>query len=154
MNKNWATDLTFFCEQVLKLLGGNNGRKLKSTRRRLHGSMSSLPSSIVSATRPRDKRKPGTAVLDDRLRRAATTRDGGKVCDMDTALDSLTTGLFKVALYYMTLRLTVLTNEYFMIIRLNVLQYNIVGCIVILVYVLMIKIYIYKYYLLTENYNL
>ncbi|KAF2351597.1 Sterile alpha motif domain [Trinorchestia longiramus] len=62
--------------EVLKLLGGNNGRKLKSSRRRLHGSMSSLPSSIVSNTRTKDKRKSG-GLLDDRLKRGAA-RDGGK----------------------------------------------------------------------------
>ncbi|KAA0203456.1 hypothetical protein HAZT_HAZT003824 [Hyalella azteca] len=61
----------------MKLLGGNGGRKLKSSRRRLHGSMSSLPSSIVSATRLKDKRRSAAGLLEDRLKRGPA-RDGGK----------------------------------------------------------------------------
>ena len=68
---------------MLKLLGGNGRRGGKfiggpgdlkgSSRRRLHGSLSSLPSSIVSSRPGRDKRR----VLDDRLRRVG--RDSNKV---------------------------------------------------------------------------
>ncbi|XP_069188082.1 uncharacterized protein [Procambarus clarkii] len=72
--------------EVLKLLGGGRrgGRHLlangsgmadlKTSRRRLHGSLSSLPSSIVSSRPGRDKR---SRVIDDRVRK--TARDtGGK----------------------------------------------------------------------------
>ncbi|KAG7177984.1 hypothetical protein Hamer_G003728 [Homarus americanus] len=71
--------------EVLKLLGGGRrggGRHilghgggmgdLKTSRRRLHGSLSSLPSSIVSSRPGRDKRH---RVIDDRVRK--TARDGG-----------------------------------------------------------------------------
>lgn len=67
--------------EVLKLLGGgrrggrhilgNGMGDLKTSRRRLHGSLSSLPSSIVSSRPGRDKRR----VIDDRVRK--TARDGG-----------------------------------------------------------------------------
>ncbi|XP_042892607.1 uncharacterized protein LOC122266804 isoform X2 [Penaeus japonicus] len=74
--------------EVLKLLGGGRrgGRHLggggggggggigdlKSSRRRMHGSMSSLPSSIMSSRPGRDKRR----VIDDRVRKGG--RDNGK----------------------------------------------------------------------------
>ncbi|XP_064082361.1 uncharacterized protein LOC135198575 isoform X2 [Macrobrachium nipponense] len=71
--------------EVLKLLGGRRGgRNLmghggvnmldsKASRRRLHGSLSSLPSSIVSSRPGREKRR----VIDDRVRKIG--RDyGGK----------------------------------------------------------------------------
>ncbi|XP_076038931.1 uncharacterized protein LOC143024077, partial [Oratosquilla oratoria] len=58
---------------VVKTGGGGGGGELKSSRRRLHGSMSSLPSSIVSSRPGRDKRR----VLDDRVRRGGV-KDGSK----------------------------------------------------------------------------
>nr|XP_027231637.1 uncharacterized protein LOC113823214 [Penaeus vannamei] len=72
--------------EVLKLLGGGRrgGRHLggggggggigdlKNSRRRMHGSLSSLPSSIMSSRPGRDKRR----VIDDRVRKGG--RDNGK----------------------------------------------------------------------------
>ncbi|KAK4293843.1 hypothetical protein Pmani_033484 [Petrolisthes manimaculis] len=76
--------------EVLKLLGGGGGGggggrrgsrhmhvgggggDLKTSRRRLHGSLSSLPSSIMSSRPGRDKRN---RVIDDRVRKLG--RDGG-----------------------------------------------------------------------------
>ncbi|XP_068207288.1 serine-rich adhesin for platelets-like isoform X2 [Palaemon carinicauda] len=69
--------------EVLKLLGGRRGGRnqlghvganmldSKASRRRLHGSLSSLPSSIVSSRPGRDKRR----VIDDRVRKIG--RDNG-----------------------------------------------------------------------------
>ncbi|XP_050715084.1 collagen alpha-2(I) chain-like isoform X2 [Eriocheir sinensis] len=67
--------------EVLKLLGGGGrrggrallggGGDLKTSRRRMHGSLSSLPSSVMSSRPGKDRRK----VIDDRVRR--TARDSG-----------------------------------------------------------------------------
>lgn len=51
---------------------GGGGGDLKTSRRRLHGSLSSLPSSIMSSRPGRDKR---SRVIDDRVRKLG--RDGG-----------------------------------------------------------------------------
>ncbi|XP_063882291.1 hornerin-like isoform X2 [Scylla paramamosain] len=67
--------------EVLKLLGGRRGGRtvlgggdLKNSRRRLHGSLSSLPSSVMSSRPGKDRRK----VIDDRVRRTARDNNSSK----------------------------------------------------------------------------